>query len=629
VGTDAKPPAAAVDALPTVGLVASFRAAAARPTAAAPRGRHRLLDAALGALYGFGAAGLLAPGLEAPERRLAVVLLTVLGATAALRFRSWTALDRPWAAGLSAAASAAAMRSVELAFFVLVPLLAGAIAGALPRGPRRVPPWAAPALFTLAASVFFLQSAERHWQFASGSMDMGIFVQQHWLLAHGLVPFNTVMGMHMLADHMDLIDCLVAPLVRLGRAPEVLLLVQALVAASAVFPLAALGEQLAGATAGLTAAAAFVLAPDVHMGIMFDYNPSVLGSALLLWAAYAMVRRGPVAALTLTLLACAAKENLTLYLAVLALTLPLLRLVSWRRGLALAALSLSIFVVEIGWLFPAFREGGFRHWEFEQLGDGPREIALAIVRHPLRTAELLVDEPDKRRGLLLPLLGTGYLGLAEPASLLLVLPNWGERFLSTHRTRWWGYYYGMPAVAMAGFGMLAGWRRLKRAGLEDERLPAYALGCVLLAGLFPPYLTPAGNHRSDLYYLHQPQASSAADQRTEQALVRYVGSDWRLRVAAQYNLLPHLAERPFVVPLERAEQADVVALQLDGGTYPIGRPAWRRLLWGLAERGHYYVAFCEGDSVALRRKPGTDVACASWEALVRSRPQAQASAPRR
>ncbi len=547
----------------------------------------------------------------------------------ALRKPSWPALARPWLAVVSAAVGVLLLRSSELAFFVLVPLVAAAVSGAAARlatETRPLPRWAVPALFAAAATAFFAQSVNRHWQFASGSMDLGIFVQQHWLLSRGLVPFNTVMGMHMLADHMDWIDVLVAPLLRIAPGPETLLLVQSLVVASAVFPLAAIGTRLVGAYAGLTAAAAFVLAPDVHMGVMFDYNPSTVGSALLLWAAAAIVLRGPVAAMGFALLACAAKENFTLYVAVLGLALPLMRLASWRRGVAIALLALSVFALQIAVLFPRYRTGGFRHWEFEELGETPKEIAAAAIGHPLRTAGLLVDNADKRRGLLLPLLGTGYLGVAEPATLLLLLPNWGERFLSTHRTRWWGYYYGMPAVAMACLGLLVAWRRVTRAGANGDRLPAYVLTCVLIAGLFPPYRTPGGNSRSDLYFLRQPNASSAADRQTQQALVDHVGSDPGLKVAAQYNLLAHLAERRFIVPLERAEEADVVAVQLNGATYPTGRPAWKRQLWDLDARGHYYVAFCDGASVALRRKPGVSVPCPSWAALMQSRAEGTAAA---
>lgn len=315
------------------------------------------------------------------------------------------------------------LRFPEPAFFFLVPMLAAALAWPLERtsgDSDRIPAWAPRVLFAMAASVFFVQSANRHWQFASGSRDLGSFVQQHWLLAHGYVPFNTVMGMHML----------------------------------------------------------------------------------------------------------------------------------------------------------------------------------------------------------LPLMNMGYVGAAEPASLLLLLPNWGERFLSTHRTRWWGYYYGMPAVAMACLGLLAGWRRLQQSGTASGRLPVYVVACALIAGLFPPYRTPNGNQRSDLYFLQQPNASAPEDVQTQRALVRYVGLDPRVRVAAQFNLLPHLAERPFIVMLDHTEEADVIALQLNGGTYPEGRPAWKRRLWDMDASGGYHVAFCEGHSVALRTGPGPGVPCPSWEALMRSRPTA-------
>ena len=146
-------------------------------------------------------------------------------------------------------------------------------------------------------------------------------------------------------------------------------------------------------------------------------------------------------------------------------------------------------------------------------------------------------------------------------------------------------------------------------------MPRYVLACALLAGLVPPFRTPAGNRRSDLYYLRQPYASAPDDARTQRAAVRLVGRDPRLRVAAQYNLLPHLAGRPQIFLLDRAPEADVVALQLNGGTWPDGRPAWKRRMREIAGSGAFGVAFCEGQSVVLRRAdPG--IPCPAWDALV-------------
>jgi hypothetical protein len=318
-----------------------------------------------------------------------------------------------------------------------------------------------------------------------------------------------------------------------------------------------------------------------------------------------------------TLVACGAKTNFCLYVPVVALVLAV-RLVPWRRAAAVAAFGLGLFAVEMLVLFPWFREGGFRHWEYEELGPAPREIAVATLTRPDRAAGLLVDHPQKRRSLLLPLAGAGYAMMADPLALALQLPNWAERFLSTHRTRWWGYYYGMPAVATALIGLILGWRRLQQADRAGPRLPLYVVLCSLLLGLFPPYRTHDGDRRSMLYMLRRPYASSPDDVRTQRAAVAFIGRDPRLKVAAQYHLLPHLAGRPVVVMLDRAAEADVVALQLNGGTWPEGRPAWRRRVQELWASGQFHVAFCQGQTVVLRRGSGESVPCPAWDALIAS-----------
>ena len=102
------------------------------------------------------------------------------------------------------------------------------------------------------------------------------------------------MGMHALADHMELIDWAVAPLLRLHEGPATLLFVQASALASAVFPLFWLGRRvLESAARGSRWRCAWLLAPDLHLGVMFDYNPTQLGAAALIWTAWALLCRGP------------------------------------------------------------------------------------------------------------------------------------------------------------------------------------------------------------------------------------------------------------------------------------------------------------------------------------------------
>jgi uncharacterized membrane protein len=576
--------------------------------------------AATGALWGVAAAGLFLPHLRGVS---AVALLAALGAAGALlAFAYAFPVDGLRRTGLAAAAAACGLAMVRLpepAFFLLVPLLAGGVAwplGTPPTAEKPLPRGIVPALFVLGAAVFFLQSAQRHWTFASGGMDLGVFYQTQWLIAHGLPPLNTVLGMHALGDHMLFGELLIAPLLNLHDGAETLLLVQSAAVASAVFPLYWLGRHfLARPRGALALPLLWLLSPDVHSGLLFDYNPTSMGAAALLWVGWALACRGPVAALVSVLSACAIKENLCLYVAVMALVMAT-RLISWRRAAGVALLAVGIFTVEMVVLFPWFHEGGFRHWEYEELGATPREMLGAVATRPDHAAALLMDHEQKRRSLLQPLATAGYLPMADPVSLVMQLPNWGERFLSSHRTRWWGYYYGMPALATALVGLLMGWLKLARAGRAGPRLPAYAVTCALLVGLVPPYRTHDGDHRSMMYTLRRPYASAPEDVAAQRAAVAFIGRDPRLKVAAQHHLIPHLAGRPFIVQLDRAAEADVIALELNGETWPQGRPAWRRHLRELWSTGRFHVAFCREQTVVLRRGMAESAACPSWERLI-------------
>jgi uncharacterized membrane protein len=573
-------------------------------------GAARLRLAAVGAAWGVGAAGLLVGHLRSPDAIPPLAMGALAGAGLALIRPRWTALDHPVAAWVAAAAGVLMARLPEPTFFLLVPLVAAAVGwpvGTADPEERRAPRWALPATFLAAVLVFFFQSAHRHWTFASGSQDLGLFYQTHWLIAHGRPPVDTVIGMHALAGHMGLIDYAVAPLLRVYDGAETLLLVQSVAVASAVFPLAWLGARLLGSSAaGLVLGWAWLLAPDLHLGLMSGYNPTQLGAAGLLWTAWALLVRGPAAALLIGLATCLARQSFCLYVAILALVLA--RRGAGRRGVFVAAMAVALF---------AFRPGGFRHADYEELAETPPETAAATRPHD--AVAVLVNHPQKRRSLLQPLAATGYAGLADPMTVLLQAPNWAERLLSAHRTRWWGYHHGTPAAATAVVGLLLGWRRLRAAGRAAPGLPRYVLSCALLAGLVPPFGTPGGNRRSDLYQIGQPYASAPDDVRTQRAAVRFIGSDPRTKVAAQDHLLPHLAGRPAILMLDRAAEADVVALQLDGGTRPEGRPAWRRRVRDLWAAGGVHVAFCQGRTVVLRRGAGDPVACPAWDALIADR----------
>jgi len=60
----------------------------------------------------------------------------------------------------------------------------------------------------------------------------------------------------------------------------------------------------------------------------------------------------------------------------------------------------------------------------------------------------------------------------------------------------------------------------------------------------------------------------------------------------------------------------VVALQLDGETYPDGRPAWRQRVRDIWATGAFHVGLCDGATVVLYRGGEASVPCPAWDALL-------------
>ena len=110
---------------------------------------------------------------------------------------------------------------------------------------------------------------------------------------------------------------------------------------------------------------------------MFDYNPNQMAAAGLLWTAWALLFRSTALATILAMLTCLAKENLGLYIPLLAGVLAF-RGAPWRRCAIVAGAALLLFAVLMLAVFPRF--GGFPHFDYEDLGDTPTAAAQAAVQ---------------------------------------------------------------------------------------------------------------------------------------------------------------------------------------------------------------------------------------------------------
>ncbi len=490
---------------------------------------------------------------------------------------------------------------------LLQPVLAGCLvwllAPVVASGLRRLspPPWlvAPRAAWVVGAAVtvlVFVQSWRLHAWFGSSGRDLGSFHQSVWLLSRFAAPDNTLLGMHAFADHLELVDLLVVPLVWIWDGAEALLLFQAAcigLGAATLFDMAR--RRLGSAAVALCVALAYVCAVDMQNAVMFDWNPTTCGAGLLPAVAWSFERRRPWLFVVALVLVALCKENLVLYAGAWCLALALEVPAERRRALAAAAILAGVFVIEMQLVFPLFRPEGFRHLRYEALGGSAFEIAGSVLTSPLAAVGLLFTPAAKLDGLLAPLSSFAFALCLAPRWGLALLPIVLERFWSTHEQRWWGYHYGAGAAAVGAVAAIAGLERLA------EWRPAWlgrAAATVLASSLLVAFTVRGGS--PPFLSLRHPYHTSERGRLEAEALVARVPPG-EVSVAAQSHLLPHLSARHEIYELGRPVRAEYVALHFEQGTWPYDAAYVSALAHELVLSQRYGVVFCEGRAVLLQR----------------------------
>lgn len=107
------------------------------------------------------------------------------------------------------------------------------------RGKGAATGWLVWAMFVAYAATFAVLSVLRYRTFATGRFDLGNMVQAVWSVAHGgLFETTDLSGQQFsrLGAHVDPILALFAPMWWVWPSPEMLLVAQATIVASGVFP---------------------------------------------------------------------------------------------------------------------------------------------------------------------------------------------------------------------------------------------------------------------------------------------------------------------------------------------------------------------------------------------------------
>lgn len=245
----------------------------------------------------------------------------------------------------------------------------------------------------------------RHHNFWSRTLDMGVFDQGEWLVAHGHAHL-TLLDRNLFSDHVSFVYLPIAALYRLWPSVSVLIVVQSIALACSVYPHLRLARSQ-GFSERIALFVAVANGAFLNAGI-FDFHSSVLAVPFVLWALVAIAEDRPrlLYAMAFAILLCRA-EMVVFVIAFMVMS----KRSTW---LPLGVLSIAALVAQA---LPSFFGGGGL-WSifYTNLGSSPGDALL----HPWRIVRALF-RLDALQSLCLWLLPFGFVSLLSPRRMLAVL----------------------------------------------------------------------------------------------------------------------------------------------------------------------------------------------------------------
>jgi uncharacterized membrane protein len=240
------------------------------------------------------------------------------------------------------------------------------------------------------------------------------------------------------ADHFTPILALLTPFYWIHRGPETLLVAQGILFALAIPPVWVFTRRALGPAAAYAVAVAFGLSWAIQEAIWFPFHQVAFAVPImaLMVERYQAGKLRQAAWASLALLTI--REDLGLVVSALGLLV-------FLKGERRLGIKLMLGGVAATWLLTSVvipLAGGSprRNWTYGHLGDGPLELAWAVLKSPLSSLEYALSPREKVRTLLW-LFGPLFFLPARSRVVLLALPLLAVRMLSSEERHYSMHYH--------------------------------------------------------------------------------------------------------------------------------------------------------------------------------------------
>jgi uncharacterized membrane protein len=402
--------------------------------------------------------------------------------------------------------------------------------------------------------LFFTLSVLQYRSFHTG-YDLAGVLQGLWALAFGKDQFNTFWGAHNWLNHAYVISLPVALLYRFVSSAYLLLLLQTValaMGAPVVYHLA--WEKTNNVRLSLALAMGYLAYPVLHFANLFDFHWDAFAPLFLLLTLYYANKSLPLTVLCAAL-SIACKENIALTTFAMGVYVALMVKDQKQRetkvvrrfsatGIAVCLLSLLWFLAIVGVLVPALSGGRatphLAYWS--AYGETPAALARFVFTHPLQTLRILLVEHDGLKYIFKISLILLFLPLLAPEVLLMALPSFVMRFLSTcepHHTMY--FHHSLVETPIVFYAAIVGARRLLHWSqrLSPHHLSAALLWCLIITSALLGPFRRRGNYQMGFARYAFNERSRALREVLQQIPAE-------ANVSASHWLTPHLAHRRFV-----------------------------------------------------------------------------------
>ena len=324
--------------------------------------------------------------------------------------------------------------------------------------------WWLPSVIACAVGALYVCYSVAQWRaLVAPSWDLGIFteaVQAYSRFEAPIVPIKGP-GYNLLGDHFHPLLALLGPIFRLFPSALTLLVVQDVLIAVSVLPIARLAQRLLGRGGALLVGLAYGLGWGLQGAVAAQFHEVCLAVPLLAFGGVAFVERRWSACMAWLAPLVLVKEHLglTVFMAGLA--------IAWRargegrsavlRGLAYALFGIIAFVVTVKVLLPAMNPAGTWAYSLDgaATGAGTPTAGTTAARAIPSLWDILTTPSVKLATLLVLLAGAGVVGSASPW-FALVLPTLAWRFAGSVEAYygWDSWHYNAVLVPIAACSLL-------------------------------------------------------------------------------------------------------------------------------------------------------------------------------